>query len=110
MTMNQRKSMDNFAIVTVVVLSVVNLLHLLWTVWLTAEQIETGWGGGTGIEMMAILLWMTEFLCLPGLLFGLVYWVLSCFRRQKRSLLIANAILFLCALTQIGMTNLFLYM
>ena len=86
-----------------------NLLHLGWTVRLTLEQIETGWDGGTGIEMLALLLWLLEALCLPVLVLGGIYLVMSCFRKQKRGLLAANICLFMGLLLQIVLTNLFMF-
>lgn len=107
--MRRTKTMNNFAVSMVTALAPANLLHLGWTVWLTMEQIETGWDGGTGIEMMALALWMTELVCMPTLLVGVVYLVMSFFRQQKKGLLIANIALFIGLLAQIAMTNLFLY-
>lgn len=107
--MKKKKTLDNFAIVMVIALAAVNLLQLLWTVWLTLEQIKTGWGWGTGIEMLAIMLWLTELVCLPFLLVAVIYLILSFFRHQNRKLLLANSILFACAVAQLVVTNLFLF-
>lgn len=108
--MKMKKTMNSFAVIMVAALVPANLLHLGWTVWLTMEQIKTGWGGGTGIEMMALLLWLTELLCLLVLLLGMVYFVVSFFRQQKKGLLIANIALFVCLVAQIVVTNLFLFL
>lgn len=86
-----------------------NFLHLGWTYWLTAEQIKTGWGGGTGLEMMALALWMLEALCLPVLGLGIVYFILGFFRKQKKKMLVSNILLFAALVAQIVMTNLFLF-
>lgn len=43
--MKTKKSMDSFAISMVAALAPANVVHLGWTVWLTAEQLQTGWGG-----------------------------------------------------------------
>lgn len=107
--MKTKKSMDSFAISMVAALAPANVVHLGWTVWLTAEQLQTGWGGGTGIEMLALMLWLTELLCLPVLILGVAYFVTGFFRRQKRGLLIANILLFVLLIGQIAVTNLFLY-
>lgn len=107
--MNPPKSMNNFAVCMVAALAPANFLHLGWTVWITAEQIKTGWGGGTGLEMMALLLWITQLLCVPVLLLGMIYFLVCFFRQQKKGLLIANTALFLCLAAQIAATNLFLF-
>lgn len=107
--MKAKKSMNSFAVSMVAALLPANVLHLGWTVWLALEQIETGWNGGTGIEMLALLLWMLELLELPVLLLGVGYFITGFFRQQKRGLLIANIALFVCLVAQIVVTNLFLF-
>lgn len=107
--MRREKSMNAFAVCLVAGLVIANALHLGWTVWLTAEQIQTGWRGGTGLEMMALLLWLMELLCAPVLLTGIVYLVMSFFRQQKKSLRIANLALLFGLVIQIVTTNLFLF-
>lgn len=109
MTVKPKKKMDTFAVVMLVALCQANLCFVLWTVWLTLEQIRTGWGGGTGMEMLALLPWMTELACVPVLLAGVVYGILSFFRKQNKGLLIANILLFVALLTQIVLINLFLF-
>lgn len=107
--MKTKKPMNSFAVSMVAALVPANLLHLGWTVWLTWEQIETGWDGGTRIEMMALLLWLLELLCLPVLLMGVIYLVMSFFRPQKMGVRMANIALFVCLVAQIVITNLFLF-
>ncbi len=107
--MKTKKRINDFAVSLVAALAPANVLHLGWTVWLSAEQIETGWNGGTGIEMLALVLWLTELLCLPVLLMGVIYFVASFFCQQKKSGLIANIVLFAALVVQIVITNLFLY-
>lgn len=105
--MKTKKTMNSFAASTVAALVPANAVHLGWTIWLTVEQIETGWG--TRIEMLALVLWLTELLCLPVLLLGVIYFVTGFFRQQKKGMLIANIVLFVCLVAQISLTNLFLY-
>lgn len=107
--MKPKKRMEVLPVLLVAALSVANLLHLLWTVWLTIEQIKTGWNGGTGMEMLALLPWMLELLCMPVILAAVIYLVLSFYRRQSKGLLVANSSLFALLLLQIGLTNLFLF-
>jgi hypothetical protein len=105
----QKKPLDSLAVCVLAALAPANMLHLGWTFWLTMEQIETGWDGGTGIEMLALLLWLLELVCLPVLLLGVFYLIKSFFRQQKKSLLISNIVLFFALVGQIVMTNLFLF-
>ena len=109
MTVKSRKKMDTFAVVMLVALCQADLWLVLWTLWLTLEQIETGWGGGTGMEMLALIPWMAELASVPVLIAGVVYGVMSFFRKQNKGLLIANIILFVALLTQIVLINLFLF-
>lgn len=105
----KKKSINNLAASLLAALIPANALHLGWTVWLAREQIKTGWGGGTGIEMMALALWLLEALCVPVLMLGLLYLVLSLTGWQKRGMLIINIALFAALVIQIVLTNLFLF-
>ena len=107
--MKTEEKMDAFGATVLALLAGVNVLHLLWTVWLTAEQIQTGWGYGTDIEMLALLPWLTELVCIPALIVGLVYLILSFFFRHRKGLTAVNAVLFAAALVQYALTNLFLW-
>ena len=107
--MKPKKSINNLAVSVLAALVPANVLHLGWTVWLTMEQIETGWDGGTGIEMLALLLWLLELICVPVLLLGVIYLVMSFYRLQKKGMLMVNIALFVCLVVQIAITNLFLY-
>lgn len=102
-------AMNVFGVISIVMLVLVNLGHLIWTVWLIVEQIQTGWGYGTNIELAALLPWLTELLCIPAIVTAVVYLVLSCFFRHKKGILIANILLFTCAMLQFGVTNLFMW-
>lgn len=106
--MKTEKNLNNFAVGIVAALAPANLLHLGWTIWLAIEQIETGWNGGTGIEMLALMLWLLEAICVPVLLVGVIYFAMSVFKQQSKRLLIANIVLFVCLVAQIVITNLFL--
>lgn len=105
--MTKTKSCNVFGIILIVALVWANLLHILWTVWLTLEQIETGWGGGTGIEMLFLAPWLIEVLSFPVLLAEIVYFALSARWTTARGIKIANIILFVLMMVQIGLTHLF---
>ena len=104
-----KKTCNSLAVSALAALVPANVLHLGWTIWLILEQIETGWDGGTGIEMLALLLWLLELACVPVLLLGAIYLVISISRQQKKGMLLANIGLFVCLIAQIVITNLFLY-
>ena len=107
--MKKHTGMSIFGIFVIVALTLCNLAHLLWTIWLCAEQLQTGWGGGTGLELGVLYPWLTELLCLPGLLGSAVFFILSIFRRPQRKLITATGILFSLLLLQFGLTNLFIW-
>lgn len=107
--MKRTHAMNVFGVITVVMLVLVNLGHLLWTFWLVAEQVQTGWGYGTNMDLAVLMPWITEFVCAPAMIAGVVYLVLSCFLRHKKGILISNIVLFICAGLQIGVTNLFIW-
>lgn len=101
--------MDVFGIVTVFLLAAGNVLHLLWTVHLTLEQVETGWGYGTEMELGVLWPWLTELLCAPALIFGIVYLVLAAFKPTQKSLRIGAWCCFLALVLQYAVTNLFIW-
>lgn len=107
--MKKNEPMNIFGAVLITPMVLVNLCHLLWTYTLVAEQIKTGWGFGTNMEMMMLAPWMTELICLPVMVAGVVYLVLSCFKRHHKGLMIANLALFSCAVAQFVVTNLFAF-
>ncbi len=102
-------TMDGLSVLLTALLGAANLTHLLFTIWLITEQIETGWGYGTNIEMMALLPWMIEALAMPVLLGTLIYEI-AAWRRQYRSRLRrAVTMLTAVALLQFLLTNLFMF-
>ena len=107
--MKNEKPINNLAVSMLAALIPANILHLFWTVWLTVEQLETGWDGGTGIEMLALAPFMLQLLTVPLLLLVIAYFVLSFYRKQKKYLLIANIVLFACLVAQIFVTDLFMF-
>lgn len=98
-----------FGAIVTLLLSLVNLSHVLWTWWLVSEQIKTGWGFGTNIEMAVLYPWMTELLCVPALTAAVVYLIMSCFKRHSKLLLTLNILLLVCAVAQFTVTNLFIW-
>ena len=96
-----------FGILLLPALSLVNISHLLWTFWLTVEQIKTGWGYGTNISTLGLVPMVIQRLSIPVLLAALLFFVLACFNRRRKSILIVNLCLFFAALLQFGIFWLF---
>lgn len=86
-----------------------DLIHAPFTLLLIFEQIKTGWGYGTDVEMFALYPWMIEFLALPILPAEIVFLILSIFLRPKRSVLLLSAILTGLLISQYVILNLFLF-
>lgn len=107
--MNGNKKMNIFSIIMIVLLILINLAHLLWTFWLVIEQIKTGFGFGTNMELGVLYPWITEILCSPVLIGGIVYLIICVFKRPNKPLLITNVCLFSAAVLQYAITNLFIW-
>ena len=98
-----------FGILLIPALGLVNLSHLLWTVWLIVEQIETGWDYGTGISTLGIVPLLAQLFSAPALLAAVLFFLLACFHRHRKGVRIANICLFLSALLQFGLFHLFAF-
>ncbi|MBO5090443.1 MAG: hypothetical protein J6C27_05990 [Clostridia bacterium] len=103
------KKMNVFSIIMIVLLILVNLAHLIWTFGLVSEQIKTGFGFGTNMEIGVLYPWITEILCSPVLISAIVYLIISIFKRPNKNLLISNIALFSTILLQYIITNLFIW-
>lgn len=107
--MKKRDGMGIFGAITGSWMLIINVLHSVWTCWLVVEQINTGWGFSTKIEMLALLPWTLEFFSLPFLLAEVVYLVMSIFKRHRKAVLIINIVLFVLVIAQFFVTNLFMF-
>jgi hypothetical protein len=96
-----------FGAIVTLLLSLVNLSHVLWTWWLVSEQIKTGWGYGTNIFTLGLVPMVIQRLSIPVLLAALLFFVLACFNRHRKSILIVNLCLFVASLLQFGIFWLF---
>ena len=101
--------MEGVSIIMICLSALGNAVHLLWTFWLIDEQIKTGWGYGTNIELGVLYPWITEILCAPILIAGIVYLILAISRKPRKALLIPNIILFVLLVMQYALTNLFIW-
>ena len=74
--MNNKK-INIFSIIMIILLVLINLAHLLWTVWLTIEQVKTGFGFGTNMELGVLYPWLTEILSYPVIITEIIYIIIS---------------------------------
>lgn len=107
--MKKSNGMNAFGILTGIILFVANFLHSLWSVWLTAEQIDTGWGYGTNMEMAVLYPWFFEVLCIPAFLAGVVFLLMYIWKRSEKWIAISVGTLFACYFLQVILTNLFIF-
>ena len=98
-----------YGIVMIFVQAVAELVNLPWTLWLTAEQINTGWDGGTGIEMLALLPFTSYIFTIPVIIGVLLYFTLHIFKGSDRTIFITNIVLLLLLVSQIAITILFMF-
>ncbi len=104
------KKLENLRLMSMAVLFGCNLGHLIWTIWLSLEQAKTGWGFGTNIELGALFPWMWELVCIPSLVVGAIYILASLKRPEEKKRMILASIAWVSLLSQIILTNLFIFM
>lgn len=103
------KKINICGIVAIPLLSLGNLIHLPFFLWLLSEQTETGYGYGTNIEMGALFVWIAEFLCMPLLIAGTVLFVLTLVKKASTPFIAVNATLLSTLVLQMVLTNAFMY-
>ncbi len=106
----KQKKFDVLGLITVILQALLHLLHYPWLLWLTIEQMQTGWGYGTNIEMAFLLPFLSQiffFLPLAFVAFGLT--VFRAIKRNSIPFLIANIVLWITFALQIGLFYLFIW-
>lgn len=98
-----------YGIVMIFIQALSNIANAPWTIWLTAEQIDTGWKGGTGIEMLALLPFTSYVFTIPVIIGVLLYFTLHVFKGSDRTIFITNIVLLLLLVSQIAITILFMF-
>ena len=107
--MKKSTGMNIFGAIVCQLLAIANLVHLLFTWGICAEQIETGWGYGTNWEMGALLPWFVELLSVPVVLAGIVFLAMNLWKKSEKVIIILCAVFLACEVLQILLMNLFLY-
>ncbi len=88
-----------------------NLAHLFFTIITIVEQIQTGWGFGTDLEMFVLYPWFIELLiCLPAIAVYIVYILIFPNKPFLKWLLVSDTLLFGAIIIQILITNVFIFM
>ena len=104
-----RVGMTVFGGITLVSAFFGNLAHSLFTLWVVIEQMKTGWGYGTDMEMAVLAPWFVELLCIPVLTAGAVFFLVNIKQRAPKGIVTANAVLYGMLALQIGVFNLFIH-
>lgn len=107
--MKKSNGMNVFGAIVCQLLAIANLVHALFTWRICAEQIETGWGYGTNWEMGVLLPWMVEFLSAPVIVAGIVFLVLSIWKKSEKVIFILSLVFLICEILQIAVTNLLIF-
>ena len=104
---NEKANIFGGIIITPMLL--VNIANAFWTLWLTIEQIATGWGFSTNLELGVLYPWMFQAISLPFIILSLIFLILSFFKKANKWILITNIVLFALAFFQIVLTNIFIF-
>ncbi len=83
-------AMNIFGIISGILLTIANLSYSFWTIWLTIEQINTGWGFSTNMEMFVLAPYLHSICLIPIFVVGLVYLLLHIKERSRRWIFITN--------------------
>ncbi len=103
------KKQSAFGIIMIYLLAVANGFNLLWTWWLVKEQMQTGWGYGTNMDILVLVPWIIQLACVPVVIAAITYFITAVLKRIKGKVLIANIVLFSSLLIQSVLIHLFIW-
>lgn len=98
-----------FGLIMIYLLSVANGFNLLWTWWLVKEQIQTGWGYGTNMDILVLVPWIIQLACVPVVIATITYFVFVVVKGIKEKAVIANIVLLSVLLIQSVLIHLFIW-
>lgn len=87
--------------------TLLNLVHFPLFVLVLIEQINTGWGYGTNLEMGVLFWWIAEYIMVVPLLVSAGLFVASMVKRDYKVKIAINAVLLVLCVLQIVLTNVF---
>lgn len=98
-----------FSVITTISLIIANIFHILFTILIIIEEIQTGIGYTTNLEILVILPWIIEIvICLPVIVLAIVSFCVSSKNNIKR-INIINISLFTFLLLQLIIFNIFIW-
>ena len=101
--------MNIFGAIVCQLLAIANLVHVLFTWGICAEQVQTGWGYGTNWEMGALLPWFVELLSAPIILAAIVFLAMNLWKKSEKVIFLLCCVFLACEILQIILMNLFLF-
>lgn len=102
-----RRNNNILGIVAVIILSAINLLHFPLFFLALAEQVQTGWGYGTNLELGVLFWWLAEIVLSVPFILACVFTALSFIQRDLKGKVVANTSLICMFVLQIVFSNLF---
>lgn len=100
---------DTFGALTAIIGAAGNIINLPWTLSLVAEELKTGFGYGTNIEMAALVIWMIEILSVPIIALESVYFITSALKHESKRFMKLNIVFCALLILQMVITNLFIW-
>lgn len=100
---------DTFGALTAIIGAAGNIINLPWTLSLVAEELKTGFGYGTNIEMAALVIWMIEILSVPIIALESVYFITSALKHESKRFMKLNIVFCALLILQMIITNLFIW-
>lgn len=94
-----------FSIILMVIFIIINLLHIIWPVWLMIEDIKTGTMHGTGIELAVLYPMILQLCTIPFVLAEIIYYIVFC---KVKYFHVGNFVSFMFYLFQVGLFYLLL--
>lgn len=92
------------------ILTLANLAHMIFTIPMAIEQIITGFGYGSDIELGALVIWMLQALIIPVIIASVIFLCLNITKKAYRWLFWTDTILCIILVAQCIITDLFMFL
>ena len=102
------KGVNIYGILTAIASSISNLLQIFWLVWLAAEQVKTGFGHGTDMDILALIPMIMNIIAIPSIIASMIFLTIHIFKKSSKNIFIINLVLWVVLLIQIGLIQLFI--
>lgn len=96
-------------LVEMIALIACNILHGVWTYSVIAEEVKTGWGHPTNMDLFVFYPWILEFVSIPLVVAGIALFISAGVLKQpSKKIIIPTAIIYGLYLAQVIVTNVLL--